>query len=262
MAKIFFSYATEERLRLQRFIDAFRAYDDLEVLTDYGQIGISKSIPDGINRMIKESAGAVLFYSSTYARKPWTSEEQNALVYRSLSRDYRLAVVRLDEEELPPLLAHRLWLDASDGDALARAFSSRPRGGNGPGGASDEIADWLVIMQGHDLESLGTAIVQALEATPGATTLQWRTRRLGTLAIRLAQPTIRRLMDDLATVLRLMKSTSFIIGRLRERIDEGGLAVFEPPFELELERRESGLLSYQHELETLLDAIVERVDRA
>lgn len=259
MQSIFFSYATEERASLRAFALDFERLG-MRALIDHEQISTGASIPESINRMIAESDGAVLFYSTAYARKPWTREEQNAIVYRSMeSKDYQVGVVRLDSAELPPLLAHRLWVGSAHGSSLAKAFAPDIRTALGLSETRREVEDWITILREEELEALATAIHLELEQHPSASSLCWKTKRLGRLSIELIQPGLQRLRDNLAFVLRILQSVDFLRNRLRERIVKGGLGIFEGPFLLEEQDRLKQIEEFRRELRSTLDAIVECV---
>jgi len=74
VAKIFFSYASEDAEQVLQFREAFKQAD-VPVWIDNEQIGYGDSIPGRINAALTDCSGAVLFFSPNYIRKPWTTEE-------------------------------------------------------------------------------------------------------------------------------------------------------------------------------------------
>jgi TIR domain len=262
MKRVFFSYASEDRPRLNAYVSAFQKVG-IEVLLDYQQIGAGLSIPEKINEMIKSSDAAVLFYSEAYARKSWTKEEQNALQFCLVERkDYQLVAVRLDPIELPPLLAHRLWVKEGDVFALASVFSSDLRVTFSGNGAGSEISDWLQTFPDDELERMASAIQAELRLHPSVAIVPWRAKKAGAIAIHLSQPLLPHFTDNLAFVLRMLEKVDFIRRRLRERITDAGLGIFEGSFMLAEQERFRQIEDFRRELKENLGALVERLTLA
>jgi TIR domain len=262
MRKVFFSYASEDRPRLARYASAFEEFK-IEILIDYEQIVAGHSIPDRINEMIKCSDAAVLFYSEAYARKPWTTEEQNALQFRTVEHmDYQIIVVRLDPVELPPLLAHRIWMKEGDVRALASVFVPDLRAAPSHLVVGADVNDWIQMFPDNELERMALVIQATLRQQPSASMVPWRSKKAGAVTIHLYQPLVSRLADSLASVLRMLEKSEFIRQRLREKIAVGGLGIFEGPFMLAEQERFRQIEDFQIELRETLEALVERVTLA
>jgi len=256
MSTIFLSYASEDRARIQPFVAELQNAG-LKVLVDYEQIAGGDSIVKGMNEMITLSDGAILFFSEAYLRKPWTSEEQSAVHFRKVeNKEYQVVVVRLDAVQIPPLLAHRLWV--KDPAPLARAFTSDLRAavGNNSGMA---IPDWLQTFSDDELERMATAIAAVLRDCPSATSVKWCGKRVGALVIYLSQPVVQRLSDALSFALRMLERVDFILKGLRQRINDAGLGIFEGPFMLAERERLRQIEGFRQELKATLDALVEKV---
>src|SRR5215467_781556 len=179
MRRVFFSYASEDRPRLARYASAFEEFG-IEILIDYEQIATGHSIPEKINEMIQGSGAAVLFYSQAYARKPWTTEEQNALLFRSIERkDYQIIVVRLDAIELPPLLAHRIWMKEGDVRGLASVFAPDLRATPSCTGVGAEVNDWVQTFPDDELERMALVIQAAIRQQSSISIVDWRSRKAG-----------------------------------------------------------------------------------
>jgi len=261
MSSVFFSYASEDRPRLSPFVSAFQGAH-IDVLVDYNQMGAGRSIPEGINSMIEQASGAILFFSNHYAIKPWTKEEQNALQFRSVERaDYKLVVVRLDETELPPLLAHRLWKSDAAPGSVANAFSSNVRSTLlGSSAAHGEFHAWSSSLTDEELERLAITVSNQLTRLSTTVEINWHAGRLGHVLVRLHRPVLSRLVDNLASALRMLERVDFLRRHLSERIKGGGLAVFEASFLLEEQERVRQIEGYKSELRDTLVALVDRVE--
>jgi hypothetical protein len=257
MGPIFFSYASEDRLRLAPYASEFKDVG-VEVFVDYEQIGAGHSIPEKINEMIKRSDGAVMFYSEAYDRKPWTKEEQNALLFRAVEKsDYRLTLIRLDEVELPPLLAHRLW--AKDSRALAAAFAPDLKQTLGNISGEKVITDWLETFRDDELERMATTIQAVLKSRQSAITVNFRAKRTGDMLIHLSQPVLQGGIDNLSFVLRILPKLGFIRNDLREKRRTRALGEFESAFMLAEQEKLEEIEEFRQELRRTLDALVERV---
>lgn len=259
MSRVFFSYASDDRDEIGEFVSEFERRA-ISVLIDYEQIGPGRSIPGKINEMIRTADGALLFYSAAYARKAWTSEEQDALQFRLVEQpQFQLAVVRLDNAELPPLLAHRLWIKDTGVATLAAMFSSDIRKILLKDSARTELNEWLQIFSDDDLERMAVHIQTELRKRPSASTVSLSIKKAGIVLVHLVQPLVQRHVDTLSFLLRVLEKVSFIRSRLREQIANAGLGVFEGAFVLAERDRMRQVEEFRQELRGTLEAIVERV---
>ncbi len=258
MNRVFFSYATEDRSRVIEFAPAFKAAG-IEVLIDHSCIQLGGSVSGKINEMISNSDGAVLFYSAFYDRKPWTTEECDALIYRAINRgDYQVVVVCLDETKLPPLLEHRLWAEASNPGALASIFSAYPSKVVAAG-VCREIGNWLQYFADADAERMALAIQIELRRRPDATEVRLRTKKAGEVVVHIAQPLVKRFLDSLNFVLRLQEKVNILRNELRDSLVVDNLGTSRGAFLLAEKARVDQIESFRQELRDTLDALVERV---
>lgn len=260
MPKIFFSYATEDLLEVTRFVEAF-THAGVEVLIDRKQIAPGNSIPEKIDQMIEQSNGAVIFLSGKYATKPWTSEEQAALVGWSVARqDYQLVVVRLDETLPGALLRHRLWTGGDKVEALAAAFSGAlaseaDASASGP----NELLDWVETFSDDEISRMGEAIKQWLQMQPRATEVPWTSRQAGEVVIHLALPVLPYLNDTVAFNLNLMKKLNFIRTELLTSLYTENLGVSKAAFLLAVQEKLDQFESMRRELRETLDALIAKI---
>lgn len=257
MSRVFFSYASEDRSRLTAYVSQFQTLG-IEVLIDYEQIGAGYSIPEKINEMVRRSDGAVMFYSEAYDRKPWTKEEQNALLFRAVDKsDYRIVIIRLGEVELPPLLAHRLW--TKDSRTLATAFAPDLRQTFGNIGSRKVISGWLEMFRDDELERMATAIQAMRRSQPSAVTANLHAKRTGNILIHLFQPVLESSIENLSFILRMLPKLEFIRNDLREQRSTRALGQFEAAYMLAEQAKLKEIEDFRQELRITLDALVERV---
>lgn len=261
MPRIFLSYATEDRPKVVAAMAEFTRRG-LEVLIDFEQMKPGSSIPSGINQMIRSADVAVLFHSEAYNRKPWTTEEQDALQFRLVEHpDFYLAVVRLDTAELPPLLAHRVWSLPGGVSALADMFAESFRdrlAGNDGELRRTEVPDWLHVFSDDDLERMARVIEAAVRTTLTTSTISFRSKKVGSIQVHLAQPLLRSMVDTLSHLLRILDDVVFLRQRLREQLAEG-VGVFEGSFQLLERKRVRQIEDYRAELRSTLDSMVDKV---
>jgi hypothetical protein len=260
MNRVFFSYATEDRVKVKDYRSAF-IDAGLEPLVDYGEIAAGKAIAAGINRMIETSQGAVLFFSEAYLRKPWTNEEQSAVFFRCVDRgDYKVVVVRLDDAgPLPPLLAHRVWLHAPESAALARVFAPDLRSSVNGSASGKIVVNWLEVFSSDDLERLAVIISSQLQRNSSIVAVEMHVKASGSVVVHLAQPVTERLADQLAFVIKMLSNVNFIRGRLRGRLSTLGLGIFEGAFMLAERDQVEKIEEFRAELRETLGAMVEKI---
>ncbi|MCC4113892.1 toll/interleukin-1 receptor domain-containing protein [Aromatoleum toluclasticum] len=264
MARIFFSYASEDKPKVVEALSEFTKRNH-DVLIDYEQIKPGTSIPGGINQMIRCADAAVLFHSEAYNRKPWATEEQDALQFRLVEHpDFHLAVIRLETAELPPLLAHRVWTLPGGIGALADMFAESLRErltGATTQAESTEVPNWLQVLNDDDLERLARAIELQIHTAPATSTVVFSSKKTGSIRVHLVKPLARGLVDTLAFLIRVLDDVTFLRLHLREQIAHG-VGMFEGPYMLQERKRMRQVEDYREELRSTLDVLVERVTLA
>ena len=259
MTNVFFSYASEDRDAVSSAAKKFRE-SGLEVAIDYQHITPGLSIPEAINEMIKSSDSAVVFYSTAYSRKPWTKEEQAALQFRLVEHpNFQLAVIRLDDAELPPLLAHRLWETQGGFARLADALGGNKVSSATHGPCSIDFEQWLRVLSDDDLERMATAIDRELRKSSEIQVVSFHTKKSGDALLHLARPAVERLMENLSSLLRMLQTVSFLRSRIREQIAKAGLGVFEGAFVLKEREHMQQIDEFRIEMRETLDALVDHV---
>lgn len=109
---VFLSFAGQDRPKAQRFRGdlAARGFD---AFVDEHSIKPSENFLSVINKALTRSSYCVLLWSRHTQDRPWVEVEWTAALFRDLNEKRSfLFVVRLDETEVPLLLATRKYLDA------------------------------------------------------------------------------------------------------------------------------------------------------
>ena len=259
MAKIFFSYASEDAEQVLQFREAFKQAD-VPVWIDNEQIGYGDSIPGRINAALTDCSGAVLFFSPNYIRKPWTTEERNALVYQMLERgDFKVVVVRLQPCEIPPILNHRLWLGNGLPSKLS-GFFKQWLGKIEIDQQNEEIADFILVIDDRTAERLATEITEHLQISNRSrpNDINFMTKQFGKLKIKLITPT-ESLHDEIRHQLRMIRTHDFFRREFQAKLAEGALGIFEPGFKLQLQNKMSELENARQNLREAIDALVAKV---
>ena len=227
---------------------------------DQTYIHLGQSISGDINEMISNSDGAVLFYSTRYASKPWTTEERDALIFRSVNYgDYQVVVVCLDDTKPPPLLEHRLWASGRSSSALADVFSTRSISIATDGGMGHEVGEWIQYFTDADLERMALAIQINLRRRPDASEVRCRTKKAGEVVVYIAQPLVRKFLDSLNFVLRLQEKVNFLRNDLRESLVVGHLGTSRGAYLLAEKEKVDQIEEFRIELRETLDTLVERI---
>jgi TIR domain len=121
--QVFLSFAGPDRPRAERLREDLVARG-FDAFVDKHSIEPAENLLTAINRALTRSSFCVLLWSQHTQNNPWVEVEWTAALYRDLnemSRDIDdnrafLFVARLDETDLPLLLATRKYLDATPGN--------------------------------------------------------------------------------------------------------------------------------------------------
>lgn len=73
------------------------------------------SIIEFMSKGIEKSSHFVLFWSAAAARSSAVQDEWQAALMKSYSGELSIVVVKLDETDVPPILAHRVYINHADG---------------------------------------------------------------------------------------------------------------------------------------------------
>jgi hypothetical protein len=120
--QVFLSFSGADRPHARRLSDALGAQGITTFLDQQNIFGTD--IVLAINDALTESDYFVLLWSKRCQDHSWVAAEWAAALHRELDRRRSfLFVVRLDDHDLPPLLAPRQFLDARDFDWSATASS-------------------------------------------------------------------------------------------------------------------------------------------
>ncbi len=109
---VFLSFAGQDRPKAERFRGDLAALG-FDAFVDEHSILPGEDLLNAINKALTRSSYCVLLWSRHTQDSPWAEVEWTAALYRDLNEKRSfLFVVRLDETEVPLLLATRKYLDA------------------------------------------------------------------------------------------------------------------------------------------------------
>lgn len=109
---VFLSFAGQDRPKAERLREDL-AVQGFDAFVDEHSIKPGENILNAINKALTRSSYCVLLWSRHTQGRPWVEVEWTAALTRSLEEKRSfLFVVRLDETEMPLLLATRKYLDA------------------------------------------------------------------------------------------------------------------------------------------------------
>ena len=121
--EVFLSYRSVNRPWVLRLYDQLR-HLGYEVFMDQFVLTTSGGLNMQLEQPLERSAAAVMIWSSSSEESAWCNDEYTALrTLEKSRRDFRYAVVRVDEVELPLMAQAQLWID----------FSAQPDGPTGTG---------------------------------------------------------------------------------------------------------------------------------
>lgn len=116
--QVFLSFAGHDRPTAERLADYLRGHG-LRTFLDAQQIPTGGNFVAAINDALGQSRYYVLLWSRHTAARDWVTAEWTAALHREvLERRAFLFVVRLDDSQVPWLLAPRLYLKAHRADEL------------------------------------------------------------------------------------------------------------------------------------------------
>ncbi len=107
----------------------------LNVFFDEWEIAPGDVLAHKLDEGIRNSRNGVLVVSQTAFERPWVKEEYAAMMTRAVAGQQRLIPVLIEDAEMPPLLASRVWVDFRNADGpvyrtrlqeLIKALTSRP----------------------------------------------------------------------------------------------------------------------------------------
>jgi hypothetical protein len=83
----------------------------LEVFLDAWEIAAGDVLVHELDRGLRDSLHGVLVVSPASMTRPWVGEEYAVLLGKAVEQGRRLIPVLLEDAEMPPMLASRLWID-------------------------------------------------------------------------------------------------------------------------------------------------------
>ena len=255
MNNFFFSYSSADRAQVSA-VRTELEHLGLRVWMDVQQVGPGDSIASRLDDGMGASEHFVLFVSSSWMRSKWTEAEYNAAFYIAMnSGDRKVFLVRLDDVKLQPFLASRRAIAFESALQVANELAGAVRSPQPSEASSWTLMAWSLVDHRY-LTALANRIVtgrppQGLEFPLGAKTL-----RLDLLKAMLDDQII---VEDLRAELKIYQALQDVIGRFQVMLNEGGLSIFQPGFEIQLERRIVKLDQSRDRIRATLEAMSPRL---
>jgi len=115
MFDVFISYGHQDQAWVHTLAEnLYRS--GLEVFYDEWEIAAGDVLVHKLDEGIRTSYNGILVVSPNSLSRPWVTEEYAAMLTRVVAGQQRLIPVLLDDAELPPLLASRVWVDFRHAD--------------------------------------------------------------------------------------------------------------------------------------------------
>lgn len=131
---IFISYVHRDRPEWVATLAENLHLRGFEVFLDEWEIGAGDVLVHELDRGILQSRHGVLVLTRSYFERPFVQAEYAAILQRTIEGRQRVIPILVDDVDVPPLLATRVWIDfrGADGplyearlDELARALEGR-----------------------------------------------------------------------------------------------------------------------------------------
>ena len=274
-ARLFVSYSTKDSPIVVEIVNALRT-QGLAVWLDQSEIDAGDNIVARIDAGLSEWKYFLLFASQNYFASEWTKAEYRAAFYAALgANDRKIIVVSLGEVPLPALIASNRYIPYTTAQAVAAEILRIVQKTDvASGAASDqtgEVAsvappkalDWASISD--DLMRLAVRELvqqrsQLLSTNSNSVRIRANENGLG-LTLRVAKPALADdiLFLDIESEMQNYLTVAKISASLRKRLLQGGLGIFEGPFEIELENRQTQLADIKKRLREQLSAAVPEV---
>jgi len=131
---VFISYAHADQAWVRVLAENLHQ-SGLNVFFDEWEIAPGDVLAHKLDEGIRNSRNGVLVVSQAAFERPWVKEEYAAMMTRAVAGQQRLIPVLIEDAEMPPLLASRVWVDFRNADGpvyqarlqeLIKALTSRP----------------------------------------------------------------------------------------------------------------------------------------
>ena len=139
---VFISYAHRDRPEWVETLAGNLHRSGFEVFLDAWEIGAGDVLVHELDRGILESRHGVLVLTRSYFERPFVRAEYAAIMQRTIQGDQRVIPVLVDDVEIPPLLAARVWIDfrGADGPKYEQRLAELTRALRGEKGTKDRPA--------------------------------------------------------------------------------------------------------------------------
>jgi len=273
--RLFVSYSTKDSATVVEIVNALRA-QGLGVWLDQSEINAGDNIVGRIDAGLSAWKYFLLFASQNYFSSEWTKAEYRAAFYAAVGADDRkIVIVSLDEVPLPALIASNRYIRYTTAPAVAEEIvrvvqktdvtrrAASDQTGEVASIASQKVLDWASI--GDDLMRLAVReLVQRRSQllSTNSTSVRLKANENGfSITLRVAKPALQDdiLFLDIESELQNYLNVAKISASLRKRLLQGGLGIFEGPFEIELENRQTQLGEIKKRLREQLSAVVPEV---
>jgi TIR domain len=274
--RLFVSYSTEDATVVNQIVSRLRDLG-LGIWLDQSQITAADNIVQRVDDGLARWKYFLLFASNSYFSSPWATSEYRAAFYAALGANERkIIIIRLDEVELPPLIAANRHIKFTTTDSVAqeiartvtqidltqthdaqvvsvhRAVTQRVDWDEVQDRALFAILSELFVKKSELVRTLGQNSVVNLRVPINAELVMILEVSKSLLCDRVLLPEMESEWQNYQTVAR-------IAATLRRRVLQGGLAILEGPFEVELETRETQLAEIKRNLRTQLGALSHRL---
>jgi hypothetical protein len=276
--RLFISYSTKDAIVVNEIVTRLRDRG-LDIWLDQSQITASDNIVGRIDDGLSRWKYFLLFASKSYFGSPWATSEYRAAFYAALGANERkIIIIRLDDAALPPLIAGNRHIRFTTSDFVAKEIvrtvtqtdltqtEDLERGAGGEPVVSLQRVEWDTVQ-----DRVLFAILSELFAKRGdmlsilakdsvvKLTVPINVELVVSLEVSRSLLSDRVLLPEMESEWHNYQTVSRIAASLRRRLLQGGLAIFEGAFEVELESREGQLAEIKRNLRTQLSALSPRL---
>lgn len=271
--RLFISYSTRDSARVGEVVTRLRDLG-VEVWLDQSQISASDNIVARIDEGLSNTKYFVLFASESYFSSSWALAEYRAAFYAAIGANERkIIVVLLDDTGLPPLIASNRHVRYTTPDKVADEIAHAIQATDLTQSATEasdpeakprpnrQVLQWEMV-QDHVIRSLIPELLRRrgdmMSARSEVVQFDLPLSGGSTISFNIAKAFLQDdvLFFDLQAELHNLSTVSRIAASLRKRLLQGGLGVFEAPFEVELEERQGQLAGINNRLREQLRALV------
>lgn len=266
--RLFISYSWKDHERV-RAVAAELQHLGLGVWIDQQEVQPTDSLITAIDEGIRGSRFFVLFASRHYFQGSWTRAEYEAAFQAALGADERrILLVRLDDSELPLLLAPRLSIDWSSpggtAEDIRQAVERADRTGSAIASTAAKEVSWDELQKPWALAALDELLDRRGDLLrENGKTVRLEAEVFDDLKLTLHASRILLSNDSLIADLRMERRAMEIAQEkahgYRERLLVNGLGIYEPAFKIALREAQQDLDETWQRLRAQLAALAPRI---